>query len=187
MKRGFLLLGLLGILVSTTAYGVRSPFDTWITKIWGEVRITGAGKGYIREQPNSAVYNSVDDENLFGMKIARFVYDVANDGGTSGNTYDLGVDLPAGAVITRSYMKVITQFTGTGTTALMCEDAGNIKAAVSFVGTAANTFIEGESTGAASAFQRDIAADCDISAVIAGGSALTAGKLLGWVQYVVED
>lgn len=168
------------------AYGF-SPVQPWISNIRGELKFDRDGQSYVRDQPNSAVYDRNGDEGAFGMKVVRFVYDVAGDGGTSGNTYDLGADLPAGAVIIRSYTKVITEFAGTGTLALTCEDAGNIKVATDFVGTSANTFVEGKSTGAASAFVRDIAADCNISATIAGGSVLTAGKLLGWVEYIVED
>ena len=130
---------------------------------------------------------TVISEGLFAHRIARFIYDEAVDGGAIA-AYGLGVTLPAGAVIVRSYFKIITQFVdgGSGTVALSCEDANNIKTATDITGSADNAFVEGESDGAAANFQRDIAAACEITATVAGAEQ-TAGKLVGWVEYVVED
>jgi hypothetical protein len=100
----------------------------------------------------------------------------------------LSVQLPAKAVIVRSYFKIITQFvdSGSGTVALSCEDANNIKTATDITGSSANAFVEGESTGAASAFVRGISAACNITASV-GGVTQDAGKLVGWVHYVIEN
>lgn len=191
---------------TVTAFAVSAPFDTWITKLTGDVTFNDAGAAAIASgvivdadisasaaigeakldpQNNAAVDGT--DEGLFAHRIARFIYDEAVDGGAIA-AYGLGVTLPAGAVIVRSYFKIITQFVdgGSGTVALSCEDANNIKTATDITGSADNAFVEGESDGAAANFQRDIAAACEITATVAGAEQ-TAGKLVGWVEYVVED
>lgn len=129
-------------------------------------------------------------EGLHPARIALFEYDCATDTCTVG-AHALGVSLPAKAVIIRSYFKVITQFTdsGTCTIALSCEDANNIKTATDISGSSANAFVEGQSTGASSAFVRAIGAACEITATVADGGScvVSAGKLRGWVHYVLED
>lgn len=180
-----------------------TPIEPWVTKITGDMTINrdgtaalGSGvivnadissSAAIGESKLDAQANDGSDEGLFADRVARFIYDVAADGGTVG-ARGLGVTLPGGAVIIRSYFKIITQFvdSGSGTVALSCEDANNIKTATDITGSSANAFIEGQSTGAASAFVRDIAADCEITATVAA-SDQTAGKLVGWVHYVIED
>jgi hypothetical protein len=127
-------------------------------------------------------FNALETEQM-----VEFEYDVATDGGTIA-AHTLGEWLPANAVITRSFFYINTQFTdsGTGTVALSCEDANNIKTATDITGSAAGSIIEGESTGAVSAFTSGIAARCSITATVAG-AAQTAGKLTGWVRYVIAD
>jgi hypothetical protein len=119
--------------------------------------------------------------------VAKFQYDFSYYGGDTG-TYSLGVYLPANAIITRSFLYVDTQLVddGSGTLAFHCEDANNIKTATDMTGSSAGAFIEGESTGASSAFKGSIAARCEITATIAT-AAITAGKITGWVKYVVHD
>ncbi len=101
------------------------------------------------------------------------------------------VNLPAKAVIIRSFIRVTTQFadTGTCTVALSCEDANNIKTATDITGSAAGAFIEGQSTGAASAFVASIGAACSIVMTIAdGGSCVpSAGAGTVWVNYLVHN
>lgn len=135
-----------------------------------------------------------DQEGHFVKKVARVIFDVSTDiTGTAAETANLGVVLPQGAVITRSYFKIITPFTDSGSTtvALTCEDAGNIYAASDFTGAdaSANAFFEGASTGTAATFQRAIGAECAVSAVVTGSANnyLTAGKLVGWIEYVLEN
>ena len=118
----------------------------------------------------------------------KFTYDtVAGASGAIG-TYSTGVTLPAKAVIIRSYLRIITQFTdaGSGTVALHCEDANNIKTATDITGSTAGAFVEGASTGAASAFVSSIGAACTITATVAGADQ-TAGKFEGWVTYVLHE
>jgi hypothetical protein len=120
-------------------------------------------------------------------KTVKFTYSVATNGGGIG-AHLLQAKLPAKAVITRSYLRIDTQFVdgGTGTVALSCEDANNIKTATDITGSSAGAFIEGQSTGAASAFSSSIAAECQVTATVAG-AAQTDGKLTGWVEYVVHE
>lgn len=116
-----------------------------------------------------------------------FVYDTAVDGGSVG-AHTLSVKLPAGAIITRSFIEIKTQFasaSGNSKVALSCEDANNIKTSTDIDASAAGAFIEGESTGAASAFKK-VDAECSITATIASEAA-TAGKLQGFLSYFISD
>lgn len=129
-------------------------------------------------------------DGLHAKRLARFTLNCASSGCSVG-AHGLGVSLPAKALITRSYLYVVTQFsdTGTCTVAIHCEDANNIKTATDITGTAAGGLIEGQSTGAASAFVGSIAATCEITATVAdGGSCVpSAGKLVGFVEYNVVE
>lgn len=128
-----------------------------------------------------------DAEGIAAQRVARFEYDTATDGGSIG-AHGLGVTLPAKSIITRSFFYIQSQFadSASGTVALSCEDANNIKTATDITGSSAGAIIEGESTGAASAFKASIAADCEITATVAD-SAQSSGKLTGWVTYVVHE
>lgn len=167
-----LLLSLTVLLFTTITLAADSPTPPWFEAIAPDVFLSNATSA---------------QEGHFVQKTARFIYDVAVDGGSTG-AHGLGVRLPAKAVITRSFFKIITQFSdsGTGTVALSCEDANNIKTATDITGSSANAFVEGASTGAASAFVRGIGADCEITATVASATQ-DAGKLVGWVTYILED
>lgn len=129
-------------------------------------------------------------DQLGPVKVKKFVFDSQagdNDSSTvDSGVHGLGVYLPAGAVIVRSYLYVNTQLadSGSGTVAFHCEDANNIKTATDMTGTADAGWIEGQSTGATSAFVGSIAASCEIKATI-GGVDLSAGKITGFVQYLI--
>ena len=124
------------------------------------------------------------------VKVKKFIFDSALGSNSSSTTdsgvHGTGVYLPAGAVIVRSYIYVNAQMTdsGSGTVAYHCEDANNIKTATDMTGTAAAGWIEGQSTGAVSAFISSIAASCEIKATVAGTD-LTAGKHTGYVFYLI--
>lgn len=132
----------------------------------------------------------VDFENVDGLQlheIARFTYDVAVDGGEAGS-YGLGVSLPAKSILTQCFYRVETQFvdSGSGALALQCEDADNIRAAADITGVAAGAITAGVATGTAANMVDDIAAACEITAVVTGVEQ-TAGKLTGWCAYVQHD
>lgn len=125
-------------------------------------------------------------EGLHLKRIARVTYDVAVDGGTS-TAHLLGVTLPAKSTITRSWFYTDTQFSdsGAGTVALSCAAANDIKTATDITGNAAGVIVEGQSTGAASAF-KDVTTACEVTATVAVVPQLT-GKLTAWIEYVVHD
>lgn len=164
----FLVLALaLGIKV----FAANSPFPPWLSDVTVQE---------LREPAGSV-------EGHFGEKVAMFIFDTATDSVVTG-TVGLGVYLPAGAIITQGWYKIITQFedSGTGTVALFCEDANNILTAGDITGISANTITTMASTGAASTMKRALSARCEISAEVAD-STQTAGKLIGFVRYIVGE
>lgn len=190
-----ILLGLV-LAFTCTALGeiVGSPYEPLLDRRLHELE-TGTGLDASAITTDAIAAGAVTEpkleaqtgESLYAARIARFEYDVATDLGTIA-AHGLGVTLPAKAVIIRSYFRTDTQFVdaGSGTVALSCEDANNIKTATDITGNADGTFVEGQSTGAASAFVGSIAAACEITATVAG-AAQTSGKLTGWVHYVIQD
>lgn len=167
------MLSLLITLLLATSAKADTPTPPWFEALAPDVFLKNA---------------SSDQEGHFVKKVARFVFNVPTDGGTAA-TYDLGIKLPASALIVRSYFKIITAFSGSGSAsvALQCEDANNIYSAAVLGGTG---YVEGASTNTAATFKGSIAADCAVSAVVGSNGAnyyLTAGKLVGWVEYVMEN
>lgn len=156
----------------------------------GDVTITNTGVTAIGANKVLESMLSQPATGLSAKRIAKAVLNCAASGCSVG-AHTLGVTLPAGSLITRSYIYVKTQFvdTGTCTVAVSCEDANNIKTATDITGTAAGGFIEGQSTGAASAFVGAIAASCLITATVAdGGSCVpSAGYADIYVEYNILD
>jgi len=106
--------------------------------------------------------------------------------------HKLGVALPAGAIITRSYIHVVTAVTSPsgigGTVAFQCEDAGNIKAAANLEVLAADSLTAGAADDTLANFQKGIAADCDITATVVSPSGdYTAGKVNVFIDYVDSE
>jgi hypothetical protein len=166
--------------VALTAYAVSGPFPTWGERLSGAFKISSSGVGQILGASGNM------EGNYFAPQMARFVYDVAVDGGGTG-AHGTGVYLPAKAVITRGFYKIVTQFTdsGSGTVALSCEDANNIVSAVDITPHASGTYMETIAVGASTGFISSIAAKCQITATVAT-AAQTAGKLVGWLEYVID-
>ncbi len=113
-------------------------------------------------------------------------YDVASLGGHSLAVIELGVSLPDNAIITRSFVDVLTSFTGTGATVSIGSEAStDILNAVAVTGLVADTRVEGVSTGTAATMkkmtaERGIRVDVNTSAV-------TAGKLKVYLEYVMGE
>jgi hypothetical protein len=140
-----------------------------------------------------AIYGG--DGNL-QARIARATFDFAVDGGAHNTDYDLGVDLPDNAVITRAWYEVITTFQSGTDAALIgiglpTDDAQGIVAFASIssgtpfdagyheaiqTGTAANFSIK---TTAARAVTFNVASTAD--------GDLTAGALVLFLEYVISD
>ncbi len=175
-------IGLITLILASPLFlmATSSPFPSWISKLVGEVSINKYGQTSITEEAS-------DGETTYGLKVARFVYDVAVDGGAVG-PHTLETQLPAKAVIKQSWYKIITQFSdsGSGTVALSCEDANNILTAGDITGISANAITTGASTGSAATMVRGIGSACNITATVAGVTQDT-GKLVGWVEYVIEN
>lgn len=192
----------LATLLTTTpvhAYKRHAPFKPEIDQRFdqiesqtGDVTYSQTGTAYGVSAIGSAkvteaMLKATSTEGLHAQRVARAVWDFAVDGGTVA-AHATGVILPANALIIRSYIYVVTQIVdaGSGTMAISCEDANNIKTATDLTGSAAGAFIEGAQTGAVSAATGAIAAACDITFTIAGAAA-TAGKLIVFVEYVVGE
>ena len=145
------------------------------------------------EQGNHFVNNKFPMGSADGhyvKQIAQATYDYSKQGATAGatGTYDLGISIPANAIILQSWVYSITKPTtsASGTLAFKCQNTSDIlatTAAASFA--AAGASIDGSSTGAAAAFKY-ITAKCDIQAIVATG-ALTAGKVTAYVEYVIHQ
>lgn len=141
---------------------------------------------------NAGVFSAKDatSDGNYALKIAKASFAFA-DGDLDVGAHGLGVSLPAKAIIIRSWIHIATQLSdsGTCTLAISCEDANNIKTATDITGSAADALIEGESTGAASAFKKSIASACEITATVAdGGSCVpAAGAGEVYVMYTVHN
>lgn len=120
------------------------------------------------------------------MKVARVVFD-ATTMNASGSNYSLGVTLPANTLLWDGMIYTVTSFTGSGSIAITCEDAGNIKNAVT-AGTlsTAGTKTALQMTGTAASSVAAIAAACVITANVTLGPIAT-GKFDGWIEYFVTD
>lgn len=192
---GFILLTFFSTVALATLKGtpfqpeVDSRFNT-IESMAGDVTLSDGTSAIGAGKVTEAMQYAITADGLHSQRVARATLNCAASGCSVG-AHSLGVTLPAKALITRSYIYVVTQFadTGTCTVAIHCEDANNIKTATDITGSAAGAFIEGQSTGAASAFVGSIASACAITATVAdGGSCVpTAGKGIVFVEYVVGE
>ncbi len=145
-------------------------------------------------------------------KQARFVYDVSVDGGASTADIDLGVTIPAGAVITKLIVYINTAFTdsGTGSLALQCAGSQDLLGYVDITQFAMNTLLVGnyedsqtnalaskvlipgsaalgaQPTSIAASNINSVVSACTIEAVVRGDAGyvpLTGGKLTGVAEY----
>lgn len=151
--------------------------------------VTPSGAATISNAGVVSMSDTSSDGN-YALKVAKASYSF-DDGDLAVGAHGLGVSLPAKAVIIRSWIHVTLQQvdTGTCTMAFSCEDANNIKTATDLSGSAADALVEGESTGAASAFKKSIAATCEITLTVAdGGSCVpSAGSGQVFVEYVTQN
>lgn len=175
-----MILILLLTLTTIVANAISGPYPTWLEQITGSIAFYPSGESYL-PSPNQ--------EKVYPAHVARWVYDVATDGGSIGS-HTLETQLPANAVIIKSWYKHVTQFDGGGgTVAIKCEDANNIVSAIdldnsSTAGAIYNGAVAPGTT--AGNFTDTIDASCYITATVAS-TAQSAGKLIGWVEYVVAD
>lgn len=158
-------------------------------------------------------FSDLEEDQAEGAAVARkyakAVYDVALDGGSSTASKDLGVTLPAGAVITGIYVYVNTAFTAAGggagvnSLALQCAGTRDLMGyqratslnADSILGrSASSTALDWAASGAAIGPSKDnqelqvpsVPTACSVTAVVRGDSgyeAYTAGKLTAIIEY----
>jgi hypothetical protein len=176
-------LAMLGLILSTTVWAAPAV----------QHGLSDGDRFLLNNRMGGVAHNVQLGEKLYGAKrIARVVYDVTDldrngvSNGSSTAAHPLNVSLPAKAVIVRSWLQIVTAFTdvGSGTVAIHCEDANNIKTATDF--TSLSGLVEGESTGAMSAAKASIAAACEITATVATASQ-GLGRALIFVEYVVGE
>lgn len=137
-------------------------------------------------------------------KSARFVYDVAVDGGES-TSHSLGVVIPAGSIITAVHLFINTLFadSGTGSVALGCGgnrdlmnwkdltliSASSVSSAVynaTSFGTGNSVMDLGNLWSVADTRGASVTTACTVTAVVrsdAGHVEQTAGKLTGIIEY----
>lgn len=150
---------------------------------------------------NSAAPDESSGTEIHRCKnLAKFIYDFAVQGGATGTTANLKDDqgnpafLPVGAIITRSFVNVLTTFVGaTATIAVQTVSAGDLLAATAVASFTAAANIEGKATGTAANFSGPVVATSvtlngtqggPVNVVIAT-AALTAGKMAIYVEYVI--
>lgn len=125
-------------------------------------------------------------DGISPMKVAQATYDFAVSGGASTADIDLGVTLPAKAIIRRSWLDILTQPVGSGSSvAIYVVNAGNILATES-VSTLTVGQHEGVSTGT-TANMKKIATAGNVKVTISGNNGLTAGKIKAYIEYVVSQ
>jgi hypothetical protein len=108
-------------------------------------------------------------------------------------TYTLDQTLPNKAIVTRSFYEVITTFTSAtdaATIALQNAQVANAYKSAVAISNGANPwddgYHEGIQDGTAANFAAKLTAERAITIAVAV-EALTAGKLVGWLEYVVSD
>lgn len=151
-------------------------------------QVTPSGVATIDNTGVLSLTNTTAD-GTFAVKIAKATFSYADGDLDVTVVHGLGVSLPAKALIIRSWIHITTQLADTGTCslAIQCEDANNIKTSGDLTGSAADALIEGESTGAASAFKKSIGSTCEISTLMTDTSSCVPSAGVGevYVMYVV--
>jgi hypothetical protein len=131
-------------------------------------------------------------DGLHASRVARIPYDFAVDGGAIGNI-DLPVTLPDKAIILDGLYDVVTTFTtagaDAGTIALtMGAQAANMLVVAIAVSNGANAWDAGlhdiVPVGTAATAVKLTAARA--VRIVIGGQAVTAGKLIGFLRYLVS-
>lgn len=152
----------------------------------GNAEVSGVSGDIGSVQVNPHVLAANQGADGLSMKgVLRVDYDFAVHGGGVG-AIPLGVILPDNAIIERGFGDIITPFTstgGTGTIALGANTASDLKAAVD-ADTLSGIF-ELIPTGTAASMVKATAAR-EITLTV-GTAAITAGKAVFFLEYVISD
>jgi hypothetical protein len=142
-------------------------------------------------------------EGNYTRYSAKAIYDVAVDGGSS-VVHDLGVTIPAGAVITGLYVYINTAFTdsGTGSLRLSCSGSGDLIDWNDFTRFSASAVLASggakQSSGGGAVMQQSaqsqagynsLASACSVKAEVRSDSGyvpLTAGKATFVIDYFLK-
>lgn len=131
-------------------------------------------------------------DGLMAVKVARATYDFDVDGGEIGSI-GLGVSLPDNAIVTRTYIQVITTLTSSTDAATIAltiptDDVAGLVAAVAIgTGTPWDAgFQDGIQDGVIANFSEQCTAERELTATIAV-EAVTAGKFILFCEYIVSD
>lgn len=132
--------------------------------------------------------SAVAVDGIQGQQLLVATYDFTLHGGASVAAIGLGSSLPGGAIITRSWIDVITALTSTGggSVSVGTDAAGsysNIKSGTAVASWTAGQ-LEGVSTGSA-ANMKKLSGDQEVRVLI-GNAALTAGKFKVYAEYSVS-
>jgi len=185
------------VLSSTQLYIGSSAGVATVRTVTGDVTVSNTGVTAIA----SGVVAEADlvdysTDALHPNRIARATFDFAVDGGVHNTDYDMGVDLPDNAVVTRAWYEVITTFTSATDAAvfgigLPTDDAQGI---VAFASISSGTpfdagYHEAIQTGTAANFSTKTTAaravTFNLSSTADGD--LTAGALVLFLEYTVSD
>lgn len=179
MKKFLLLLSLMPMLVFGS---ISADKEYKLNRYMGPVAAE-VGLGTLLKQGGST---DVGRDGVEPKKVLRVTYDYAVNGGSTAAAIDLGDDLPDNAVITRSWIDVISSASGSGTSIyLSTETAQDVLPYTAITSVTGGARIEGVSTGTAATMKKMSAAR-PVLLTISGSNGLTAGKFAVFIEYVVS-
>jgi hypothetical protein len=153
------------------------------------------------------IENDLEDNADTARKYAKVTYEPAVDGGASASENNMGIQLPAGAVITRAIFYVNTVFAGAGggikggSVAFQCAGTRDLMEYQDIEAFPAASFLHSEVAGATfganapiasgapiriQGLGQSVASACTIEAVVRGDSgdeALSSGKGTLLIEY----
>lgn len=125
-------------------------------------------------------------------QVVSPIYDFAVHGGSSVAAITLPAKIPAGAIITNSYFRIITQATSSGsspTIILGTSTTNNLVTSFNPLNAGPNSLMQSASgvpAGTFATFQRSKSTAYDVKMTI-GTHPLTAGKIQFFIEYIVGD
>lgn len=178
---------LVAMLVMTgVAKAISTPFPPWLSQIYGDFTISDNGRTTVISSTN------LTDSGSFLDRTAHAYYNFSvNGGGTVATPIDLGVSLPANAILVKSWYSVKTTLASptTNLVGVFCEDspggAMNVIASQQVGGFSSGLIADGIETGSSANMRQEINSICNLKLYVST-HALTAGKMDIWVNYVAS-
>ena len=177
---------LLLLLVASTTFAGIAPGPLYILNRKMGQAATEAKLGKLIEE--GGTYN-LSKDGVQPKKLVQATYDVAVEGGGTG-THELGISIPDNAIITRAFLDVLTrpsQASGAAgaSLAVTINSSGDVLAAKHAGTFSSGSLLEGLQTGGTSAMVKTTAVRP--LKVEVTNAALTAGKVLVYLEYVVSE